>query len=213
MIRLVDGFKIRNTLDDDFGIFHRFSKKLSWFAPKFYIPEGESWLDYRYEAEQDFLTAVEDFVPPPDLSYAEERKLILEKLGAPGDLPDFKVAAQEIDGLKVFAVDGAVVRRYLDPGFILGGHDLVYDYVPKGEIWLDKHMDPAERKYILHHEVVEQKLMSEGKSYDVAHDFATASDKELRRQDGTSYPGDDDPPFAWRHLSDEEIIAKYYVTK
>ncbi len=40
-----------------------------------------------------------------------------------------------------------------------------------------------EQKYILHHELFELSLMEKGKSYNNAHDFANAAEKELRRND------------------------------
>ena len=105
-------------------------------------------------------------------------------------------------------VDGSIVRRYLDPEFILGGHDLVYSYVPANTIWLDAHMDPREMPYILLHEETERRLMSQKESYDFAHEIATVTDKEARRRGcKAKYPGDADYP--WRGLSNQEILKKY----
>ncbi len=192
-IRYVNGFLIRNTLDDDFGIIHEPTQDISHFATKFYIPEGEVWIDHCFKDEEKFLLDLESY----------------KVSGEPA--PNYVIKSEMIDGLNVKDVDGALVRQYLDPEFIFGGHDLVYpSYIPAGEIWLDNKMDPSEREFILLHEQVERELMSKGKSYDVAHEFATVSDKELRRARGVGcYPGDANYP--WRDLSNEEIIKKYYA--
>ncbi len=192
-VKYVNGFLIRNTLDDDFGIIHQPTKEISHFATKFYIPPDEVWLDYCFKNEEKFLLELDNFI------------LLKEPI------PNYIIKSEIIDSLKVQDVDGALVRQYLDPEFIFGGHDLVYsDYIPASEIWLDAKMDPAEREFILLHEQVERVLMSQGKSYDVAHEFATVSDKELRRARGVGfYPGDVNYP--WRDLGNEEIIKKYYV--
>lgn len=207
----VDGFLIRNTLDDDFCLIHERSMAIARFSPKYYIPADEIWLDQPYRAETDFLLAVEAF-PLTLATYAAQREKLKEQFCTP--LPTGVTLGGETslqDGIKVVLVDGSLVRRHYDPEFFIGGHDLVYlDYIPANEIWLDKLMDPREMPFILIHEQVERRLMSEGKSYDVAHEFAIAADKEARRTAGFGhYPGD--ATYPWRGLSNEEIIAKYYV--
>ncbi|MDZ4385043.1 MAG: hypothetical protein U0944_01355, partial [Candidatus Moranbacteria bacterium] len=86
---------------------------------------------------------------------------------------------------------GREVRAKLDPDFFLGGHNLVYGYVPKNEIWIDDAQDGREIKYTLLHELHEAKLMEKGTSYDNAHDFSLATEKAARRNDGFGhYPKD-----------------------
>ncbi|MCI0479112.1 hypothetical protein L0Y59_01060, partial [Candidatus Uhrbacteria bacterium] len=87
---------------------------------------------------------------------------------------------------KVVFVDGATVRANLDPYFLLGGHHLVYPYVPKGEIWVDDRQDPKELKYTILHEVDEHERMAKGMTYDDAHDFALATERMHRRKDGVA---------------------------
>ena len=100
------------------------------------------------------------------------------------------------------------MRRYLDPYFVLGGHDLVYSYIPKNTVWLDDVIDQKELPYILLHEKEERNIMEKGKSYDVAHRFAIAIDQEARIKDGlASYPGFED--YIFQNLTDKEIIKKY----
>lgn len=210
-IRFVDGFLIRNTLDDDFGIFHTHSNAISSFSPKFYIPKGEVWIDARYKDEKDFLLEMDVFLTANEkLPYAKLRTLAKKYFRPQGTMPKYIQHTKRRGRLTIRLVDGSVIRRYLDPEFILGGHDLVYRYIPKNEIWLDAKMDSRETPYILHHEEVERELMAKGKSYDVAHEYATVADKEMRRRDGVGkYPGD--ARYPWSNLEDKHIIRKYFV--
>jgi len=212
-IILVDGFKIRNTLDDDFGVFHQRETEISNFAPKFYIQGDEVWVDNRFKDECDYLLKVYNFIKPTrGQTYEQMRELAKEKFCAKGSVPEFVNRSEDVDGINVKYVNGAIVRRHIDPEFIFGGHEFVYSYIPENEIWLDEKMDPREIPYILLHEKIERELMKNGKSYDVAHEYATVADKEMRRRDGVgSYPGDMN--YAWSGMSNQEIIQKEYVIK
>lgn len=212
----VDGFSIRNTLDDDFGIAHRSSVGVGWFSPKFYIPSGEWWIDGRYQDEANFLISVEELSERQAKkrvgmgAFIDQERSYLKPLCASGTPPEFVVRREEREGLRLVFVEGTVVRHYLDPEFVLGGHDRVYSYIPAGEVWLDVRMDPREVPYIILHETVERDLMGQNKNYDVAHEYATTADKEARRLDGVGrYPGDADYP--WRGLSNEDIFKHYVI--
>ena len=85
-----------------------------------------------------------------------------------------------------------MVRKNIDPYFVLGGHHLIYPYIPDGEVWLDAKMPKEVLKYTLVHECVERALMERGANYDTAHDYATATDREARRRDGIYIAGDED---------------------
>ncbi len=53
----VDSFKIRNTADPNFGVIdHRYTG-IS-FAPTWYIPKGEIWIEKRLKDETEFLLKV-----------------------------------------------------------------------------------------------------------------------------------------------------------
>ena len=213
----VDGFKIRNTLDDDFADVHWNTGRFSDFSSKFYIPEGETWIDHIFKksGETDFLLKVDEeyyrYLLNKNLSGGENwRSYLDKKMLSSGPIPDFIIKKENINDLKVVYVDGALIRRFLDCQFFYGGHDLVYSYIPKNEIWLDIINDPAENKYFLVHEKTERELMAQGKKYDVAHRIALAADMDARAEDGLGiYPGDENYP--WTGLSNEEIIKKYYV--
>lgn len=213
-IRYVNGFLIRNTIDDDFGIIHRHPANLSFFAPKFYIPADEIWIDAPHKHETDFLIAVEFFSEknniPSDSDYHTERKLKKEKLCTIDSMPPYIMRNELRKSLTIVYVDGSIIRRCFDPEFILGGHDLVYDYIPNNTIWIDAMTHANEIPYIIEHECIERELMTQGKSYDVAHEYATIRDKELRRKNGVGfYPGDQNYP--WYGLSNEDIRKNYYV--
>ncbi|HEY4514826.1 MAG TPA: hypothetical protein VJJ22_01555 [Candidatus Paceibacterota bacterium] len=210
----VDGLLIRNTLDLDFNIVHINSSEIGYFSPKFYIPRGEVWLDYHHKNEQDFLIKVVDFEETRDLtlnqSYEKVRKLMKETLCLTGPIPELKLRSEKAGENTIIYVDGSLVRKYLDPEFVMGGHNLVYDYVPVDEIWIDTMEDSVDQKYTLLHEETELALMKTGKSYDISHEYAIVTEKEARRKNGLGhYPGDNDYP--WRGQSNEKIITKYHV--
>ena len=51
---------------------------------------------------------------------------------------------------------------YID--FTEGGHDKVFDFIPKKEIWIDDDLNPEERLFILVHELHERNLMKKNKN-------------------------------------------------
>lgn len=212
-VRLVDGFRIRHTLDPDFASFHCHSTAITkYYMPKYYIPKGEWWLDVRLKEELDFFLRLESIDRPQTAKSGSAFRLYLRKrLFKKDAVPDYVQKKEWGWGYRLVIVDGAVIRQYVDPEFTQGGHDLVYSYIPKGEIWIEQAVDSEERPFILQHELVERKLMSRGKIYDSAHEYATAAEKDLRRQHGGFYPVDNHYP--WVRLSDEEIRNKYYVDR
>ncbi|MEK9183631.1 MAG: hypothetical protein AAB890_00970 [Patescibacteria group bacterium] len=220
----VDGFKIRNTLDDDFGVLHGNSDYIGSFSPKFYIPKDEIWVDFPFKKETGLFFKIEDYYNDPNnlqlineyqknkSKFIEERRGYIKSLCEKGVIPNFEIKRELLeDGLNLVYVDGSIIRKYIDPEFIFGGHSFVYSYVPEKEIWVDNLMNPLELPYIVLHEKIERKLMEkEGKNYDVAHDFATVYDKEARIKDGYGmYPGSEN--YKWGDLSNEEIIKQYVI--
>lgn len=210
-IVLVDGFEIRNTLDTDFGLVHRHNYEINWYSPKFYIPEDEVWVDHLYTDEIDFLLTADAFTEADDQrSYQERRELAKKELTTKEPPPLFIKRTEENGALTVCYVDGKIIRTHFDPEFMLGGHDLVYEYIPKNHIWLDAKMDQREFPYILYHEMVERERMAQGELYESAHEYATTAERELRRKRGVGfYPGD--PSYPWHHFSHTEIIRANYI--
>lgn len=183
-IKLVDGFKIRNTEDIDFSVIGDNS-----VYP--YIKRGETWFDKSFEKEKDFFVKL-----------FKKRKFLTKKYGyekakemlrpKPKNVADLRLKLLgKNKKTKIYLSDGAKLRQNLDPSFCFGGHFKVYDYIPKGEVWIDNATQEKERKYVLVHELYELQLMSQGKNYNNAHDFANAAEKEARRNDGVAvYPKD-----------------------
>lgn len=85
-------------------------------------------------------------------------------------------------GLKVYVVNGELVRNVHDIDFTCGGNEAIYPaYVPKGEIWIDDVLRPLDATATTFHEIVERDLMMRlGWSYDDAHDAASECEKILR---------------------------------
>ncbi len=184
----VDAFKIRSNLDIEFTLLHVHNVEAHRYAPKFYIPEGEIWIDKRFEDETDFLMKIEAAYDDPESTY--DPRWYIERFCTPGPIPEYVVRKEILGELTVVSVDGAIVRKYIDPQFVEGGHHRVYDYIPEGHIWLDNKHDPVELPFILNHEINEHELMQKGYSYDDAHDHVIAIEKKERRAAGGRYPRD-----------------------
>lgn len=84
-------------------------------------------------------------------------------------------------GVKIWLVDGELVRDVLFIDFTEGGHDKVYKFIPEGEVWIDDDVMPGERRFVLLHELHERGLMSRGWSYDRAHRHASRLEYDCRR--------------------------------
>lgn len=179
-IKFVDAARIRNTIDTDFS-------GVGTHADYPYIPLGELWIDKRLKDEKPLFVALWKL---EQSMRGKPFRLIREKAKRTLTVPKkAKVAVKRAvrkGANKIMYVDGATVRAGLDPYFLLGGHDLVYPYIPKHEIWIDVKSDPKDWKYTLIHELDERERMAKGLSYDDAHDFALATERMHRRKDGAA---------------------------
>jgi hypothetical protein len=89
------------------------------------------------------------------------------------------------DGVRIFLVHGRAVRDRAYVHFTMGGHPRRYRFIPPGEVWIDDAVAPAERPAIVHHELVELKLMEDdGLGYHEAHERASAAELRFRRRGG-----------------------------
>jgi hypothetical protein len=90
----------------------------------------------------------------------------------------------KVAGLSVYLVSGVDVRNNTDIDFTCGGNEAVYpSYVSPGEIWLDDAAGPLDRTATALHEIVERdQMMRFGKSYDDAHEVASATERPFRRE-------------------------------
>ena len=65
------------------------------------------------------------------------------------DLPDARRVHERLwkkleSGVSVWIVKGRLVRSAFDADFTEGGHDRVYHFVPKNEVWLDDDLGPGD---------------------------------------------------------------------
>jgi len=183
----VDGSLIRKELDREFtnfGQHYRFP----------FIPEDEFWLDkeakpnerkffithllvewdlmrrgkkYSYALEQASAKEAEERRQAGDhikarnwIGFPSRKKIRIRLLGKAGKL-------------SVWLVHGRLVRSIFYVDFTAGGHDLVYNFVPKKEIWIDNDIVASERPLIILHELYERQQMAHGLTYEQAHKKAS----------------------------------------
>lgn len=180
-IWLVDGGLVRRDLDEEFtnyGQHFRFKC----------IPEYEIWIDKEAVANErrffiDHLLT-EWRLMKAGLSFAEASNAAdAEEQTERNKAGDFKKIFSEKDftkfhrgllkktknGVEIWLVDGRLVRSVLEIGFVQGGHDCVYNFVPKNEVWIDNDLVVSERPYVILHELYERGLMKKGLTYPDAH--------------------------------------------
>jgi len=90
------------------------------------------------------------------------------------DLPDANAVHESLwkkleDGVSVWIVNDRLVRSVFDIDFTTGGHDHVYEFVPKNEVWIDNDIEEKERGFVLLHELHERNRMTKGLPYSKAH--------------------------------------------
>jgi hypothetical protein len=105
------------------------------------------------------------------------------------DLPD-QVALRRVyraplgrrDGLDVWVVDGAIVRRDIYPDFGLSGNDLAYRFIPPREVWIDGQVACEETEFSIAAELHERAAMARGVPYGDAYEAAVKAVAPLRDQ-------------------------------
>lgn len=180
-IWIVDGGYVRTNIDEEFtnfGQHYRFK-----FIPKneFWIDEDQTHEEMRYFIDHmlvenrimakgeayDLAYSRADAVEKKErrksifikkLMEKKVRRLIAEKIHK-------KLLETLSGGVNVWLVNGELVRTLLFLDFVEGGHDKVYRFIPKGEVWIDDDLEPRERRYVLLHELHERYLMSKGWPY------------------------------------------------
>jgi hypothetical protein len=184
-IWVVDGTYVRTHIDEEF------TNYAQHYAFTF-IPQNEFWLDQEAsEDEQQFFIdhllveyeLMKKKVPYDDALEAADTKERSEREKA-GDIKKVKDGHGLADpskvhlklwktlesGVKVWIVDGRLVRSVFDVDFTEGGHDHVYEFVPHDEVWIDNDLEEVERPYVLLHELHERNLMAKGSPYSKAHE-------------------------------------------
>jgi len=184
----VDGEKIRKDIDEEFT---NFAHHLNFR----FIPAREFWVDAENAPDEtEFFVAhlLEEHrlmargVPYDNaLTKADEverTERLKTRLGAEcatlrdsGRTVELLARVHETlladysDGVKVWIVNGELVRDVFYIDFTEGGHDKVYAFIPANEVWIDDDVMAGERKFILLHELHERALMSRGWPYAKAH--------------------------------------------
>lgn len=197
IVWLVDGAKVRKDINENFV-------KCSVNNKHDFVPENEFWIDEdmdpkeykyfmdRFTYEQGLLDSGTDRETAEKMANDFEIKerqnspemiKIKEQSAKAKDLIEKikKQRIKEYEGkVEIWIVDGNLVRSFLFIDYCEGGHDLVYNFVPKNEIWIEEALSPQERKFIILHELHERHLMSQGKNYKNAHTGATEIEDRYR---------------------------------
>lgn len=191
----VDGSYVRKNIDEEFSNFgHHFSISE--------IPRNEIWLDVEKEpdeqrfflrhalTERRLMAKGMDYEAARTVAVAEERRMRVKagdmRKMAPGkETLDATKAHERLwkalgNGVQVWFVKGRLVRSCYDIDFTEGGHDYVYEFVPRGEVWIDDDIHDDERGFVLFHELHERNLMAKGMDYDAAHDDSSRLEKHYR---------------------------------
>jgi hypothetical protein len=196
-VQIVDGNYIRTNMDiefTNFGQHYRFD----------FIPENEFWIDKEYAPGEEnfFIThmliehklmkegkSYEEALEAADFVELEARRQSSKilKLGKKAFDQNqllkriHRELLAEYGDVRVWIVDGELVRSALFIEFTEGGHDKIYSFVPGNEIWIDDDLNPEERKFIVLHELYERNLMLKNWSYFVEEE------EQLRHRRGNRF--------------------------
>ena len=187
-IWIVDGSYVRKNIDREFcnfGHHYTFTK----------IPPREIWLDYETDPDEESFFIAHALSERSEMargrSYEDalaaantrERKMRarapdVRKVLRSRSVPDPSFVHVRLwkampGKVNVWYVEGRMVRGVFDIEFSGGGHDYVYEFVPRGEVWIDNDISASETAYVLFHELHERNLMAQGVSYDDAHEDAS----------------------------------------
>jgi len=195
----VNGMYIRNNVNREFTNFsHHFHFK--------FIPKYEFWIDKEYDNGEDrffidhllvewkLMSKGIKYIPALDKACEKElqerkKSSLFKKVGnkfkknpkkVPKEVYIKLLKEYSKDSIKVFLVNGELVRDLYYINFTEGGHEYVYNFVPKKEVWIDDDLSPQERKFVILHEVHERFLMSKGYEYHKAHASSSAIEYEAR---------------------------------
>jgi hypothetical protein len=176
---IVDGRYVRTHIDEEFtnfGQHYRFD----------FIPKNELWIDKPYSGGGEEKYYIEHMIVEnrlmasgktyhqairsADLVEQKERKkfeMIHKKIDANEKFESMQdrvkkrfLNAYSTKKLKIWIIDGQMVRNLFFIDFTQGGHDKVYPFIPEDEIWIDDDLGPRERKFVLLHEIHERNLMT-----------------------------------------------------
>lgn len=191
IVWIVDGKYIRRDMDEEFtnfGQHYQFN----------FIPKNEFWIDKEHAEGEERYYIDEMLLMERFLSAGTSRKKAVEatdkKIKSERAKSELMMAELEKmkhhenvledvhkkllkeycrGDVKVWIVNGEIVRDLFFLDFTEGGHDKVYHFIPEGEVWLDDDVIPEERKFVLLHEMHERNLMARGMNYNSAHESAS----------------------------------------
>ncbi|MBN2459734.1 hypothetical protein JXB28_05610 [Candidatus Woesearchaeota archaeon] len=190
---IVDGMYIRKNLDIEFT---NYGQHISQHGRFDFIPKGEFWIDKDFakgheeeyylahmltrqsltDQHADYNKALEE----ADLAEKQARhrsrhikKLLAKKLDKRkiAKLAHKKLLRKYKGKAKVWLVKGKLLRNLVNVDFVQGGHDKVYSFIPKNEVWIDDSLNPEERKFVLLHELIERNLMCWGWVYAMKYEI------------------------------------------
>lgn len=105
--------------------------------------------------------------------------------------------------IRVWRVDGCLVRCLYKTDYTEGGHGYVYPWCPKEEIWVEESISNEELPYIIAHEYIEIRLMRDKQlDYNHAHTLAAEMEYDLRKASSRS-----DFPGLSRHVLDKSHLS------
>lgn len=84
--------------------------------------------------------------------------------------------------IKVYLVDRNLVRKQYYKTFVEGGHDRIYAFIPKGEIWIDSKVSNRKKMLVTLHEAIERNEMGKGIGYNKAHRKANGVESYFKRE-------------------------------
>jgi hypothetical protein len=92
----------------------------------------------------------------------------------------YRIPIGERNGVKLWVVDGYIVRRDIYPDFGFSGNGKAYHFIPEDEIWIDGQITCEETEYSIALELKERELMIQGKEYNDAYSGAVAISNKMR---------------------------------
>ena len=179
----VNGYLIRKNYDKEFTNFG--SRKYFEFIPKY-----ELWIDYE-NGKKEAIYFIDNFIriqrelkkgktydeavkiankyekrERNKSKFIQKIKKIRQKEKILKKIYRKQLFSKYTKNIKIWLVRGDLVRSLFFLDFTEGGHDKVYDFVPKNEIWIDDNVYKKEIPYVLVHELHERYLIGKGWVYD-----------------------------------------------
>ncbi len=188
IVWIVDGEYVREKINKEFSNFGQH------YHFKF-IPEKEFWIDKEHDPGEaifyiDHLLVEHRLIKKGKSYYSaidradkkekrerailsiKKKKLFIPKTNKEKETIIKRIHTRLLDHhkkLNIWIVKGEIVRDIFFIDFTEGGHDKVYPFVPKNEIWLDDDLILKERNFVLLHELHERYRMTSSWSYVKAH--------------------------------------------